>query len=472
MSDVSLFGMNPGGMHAVNLALHTCAAVLLFFALRRLTGTLWEAALVAALFGLHPINVESVAWVAERKNVLCATFTMAVLLFYQRYTARPDLRSYSCVVVMYLLALLSKPMAVTLPAGLLLLDIWPLKRHVSLTPWRLVWEKMPLFALSLGASLAQMQAVEPVSTTVLSLPVRLSNGIISYALYIWDLAWPSDLGVFYPHQNRIDVPHLMASLILLVGITLVTWLRRSRQPYLIVGWLWFLGSLVPMIGIVQVGSHARADRFTYIAQIGIFVAVVWTARALVPVRLLTISSLLCLALLVSATARQVGFWIDSVHLFEHTARVTAPNPRALALAGYACAVAGDYTRALPLYEESLRLRPHDPETRNNYGAALTRLSRDLEALEAFGTALQLAPEDAAIRHNVIKTMVKLGRQEQAVALLRHWLKATPEERNHHHELGMILTEMGELKEGTYHLRRASGLAPSARALESRNSGTH
>lgn len=454
MVDVTIFGMNPGALHAVNLLMHTCATILLFSALRRLTGKLWESAMVAALFGLHPINVESVAWLTERKNVLCAVFWMATLLAYARYAEHPTTRRYLGVFVMVFLALLSKPMAVTLPASLFLLDIWPLQRHATLSFRRLVVEKIPFFALGIFGSWMQMRAVDPER---ISISVKVCNAVESYAFYLGDLFWPTNLGIYYPYRMDTPMGAVFVTSALLITLSIAAWAERRSRPYILFGWCWFLGNLVPMSGIVQVGGQARADRFTYIAQVGIFIAVVWFTRSRLGGKLFTTSCFLALATLSIATARQVRLWEDGATLFEHTARVTNPNPRASSLAGYSRALRGEYSAALPHYYEALKHRPDDSETLNNLGAALTRLGKYDQALTAFSIAFKLRPDEPTARQNLIRTLRKADKQQEAIELLLRLSVLFPEAYDVHIDLAAILSEEGETDESARHVAIAERL---------------
>jgi Flp pilus assembly protein TadD len=460
MADVSLFGINPGAMHAVNLALHAGAAVLLFLALRRMTGRLWESAAVAALFGLHPINVESVAWVTERKNVLCAFFWMLTLLAYARYAEKPNVRRGLLVVVAFALGLLAKPLAVTLPCALLLLDFWPLQRHLRVAWRRLVLEKLPLFALVLLAVGMQLHALrardQSVSLELVPLAVRVSNAVTSYAIYLGDLVWPARLGIFYPHLMKVEVAALSFAAVLLAGLTFVAWRERVRRPYLLFGWCWFLGTLVPMIGLVQAGSQARADRFTYVAQIGVFVAVIWSLRSWRSARVLAAVALAALALV---TARQVTFWEDSGAIFNHTLQVTGPNARVEELAANAFARKGDYAAAIPHYQRALQLLPDLPRAWNDLGAAFTRLGRDPAAAAAFAQAVARDPADTTARYNLASTLARLGRHDEAIAHFAIVVTALPEFGRAQFHLGRLLLAAGRRDEAADHLHAASRLLP-------------
>jgi Flp pilus assembly protein TadD len=463
MADVSLFGLNPGAVHAVNLALHATAAVLLFFALRSMTGRLWESAAVAALFGLHPINVESVAWVTERKNVLCAVFWMLTLLAYARYAERPKPARFLAVLATFALALLAKPLAVTLPCALLLLDFWPLRRHLRTRWLRLALEKIPLVVLAAFAAWMQMRAVQMRGQTVplelVPLAVRVSNALTSYAIYLGDLAWPARLGVFYPHPLKVQILAATLAALGLGAISFAAWRERERRPYLLVGWCWFLGTLVPMIGLVQAGSQARADRFTYVAQIGIFVALAWLLAPLWKRRAFALSASAILVALAVVTARQVDCWTDSTALFSHTLRVTGPNARVEGLAANAFARSGDYAAAIPHYQRALHILPDMAETWNDFGAALTHLGRDGDAVKAFAEAVAREPGQTTARYNLASTLARLGRPAEAIAQLELVVGAMPDFGRAQFHLGRLLVEAGRRDEAREHLRAAVQLLP-------------
>jgi Tfp pilus assembly protein PilF len=468
MADVSLFGLNPGAMHAENLALHAATAVLLFLALRRMTGRLWESAAVAALFGLHPLNVESVAWVTERKNVLCAFFWMLTLLAYAHYAEQPRARRFFAVLAAFALALLAKPLAVTLPFVLLLLDFWPLQRHLRTSWWRLAVEKLPLLALATLGVWMQMRAVQMrgqgVSLELVPITVRLSNAAISYATYLGDLVWPARLGVFYPHPLKVQLLAAALSALLLGAVSFAAWRERVCRPYLLVGWCWFLGTLVPMIGLVQAGSQARADRFTYLAQIGVFTALVWLLQPLRQKRALAVAAASALVALAMVTGRQVTYWNDSLTLFDHTLRVTPPNARVEALAASAYARLDDYAAAIPHYQTALRLLPDVAETWNDFGAALTRVGRDADAVKAFAEAVAREPNSTTARYNLASTLARLGRRDEAIAQFQTVAAAMPGFGRAHYHLGRLLAEAGRRDEARDQLQTAAQLLPGDREV--------
>jgi hypothetical protein len=329
MLDCQLYGLKAGWHHFTNVLLHTIAVILLFIALHQMTGAFWRSGFVAALFAIHPLRVESVAWIAERKDVLSGLFFMLTLLAYVYYVRLPQVRRYLIVVFVFACGLMSKPMLVTLPFVLLLLDSWPLERikgHV----WNRVLEKVPLIALSAVSSIATFLAQKGAVGWTEELPIleRINNAVVSYVLYIWQMLWPVNLAVFYPHpENRLRLWEVIASLRLLICVTAIAITLRKRRPYLITGWLWYLGMLVPVIGLVQVGWQGRADRYTYLPQIGLYIAVTWSVADLTALwrhqrTILSAAALLTILVLSWCAWGQTWYWRDSETLFKHALAVT------------------------------------------------------------------------------------------------------------------------------------------------------
>lgn len=469
MTDVSLFGLNPGAMHAVNLAWHTASTVLLFFTLRRMTRHLWASAFVAALFGLHPLNVESVAWITERKNVLCAFFWFGTIAAYARYAEKPRVWPYLAALVSAALALLAKPMAVTLPFTLLLLDFWPLERWRA-TDWRrLLLEKVPFFLLSAGASWMAMHArrAEAVVTTeTLPQAERWSNALVSYLTYLGKLVWPVDLAVFYPYpQHPQTMLAVIAALVLLV-VTVIAFRERKRQPWLLMGWLWFLGILVPMIGLVQAGSQARADRFTYVAQLGIFLAVTWWVkeRCVKNACALRLAAGLVLAAGALVTANQVTYWLDGAALFEHAVAVTEDNAWAYALAGMHRARQGDAQKAIGEFQASLRIKADQPEIWREFGMVLLKTGKTPDAVKAFRVALDYNPSDLRASYQLALTLEKTGQTEEAITRLESLARDLPKLATVRYALARALESKGRHEEALAQLREAARLAPGQPAI--------
>ena len=472
MADVSLFGMNPGAMHAMNLALHAASTVALFLFLRRATGSLWASAFVAALFGLHPINVESVAWIAERKNVLSNFLCFLALYAYVRYAEKPRAIFYFAAWSGAALSLLAKPMVVTLPFALLLLDHWPLARW-GRVPWRrLVAEKIPFLLLSAGACWMAMHAPEDraalVSAETLPPVARLSNALVSYVAYLGTMLWPRGLAVFYPHP--VDAQPLLAAAAaaLLLGISALAVVWWKKRPYLLAGWCWYLGVLVPVLGIVQIGSQARADRFTYLPQLGIFCAITWLVKELWPAarrKSLAATAGFVLGACALLTARQVAWWMDTVTLFERAAAVTRDNACAHTNAGLARAQLGDYAAAIPHYQASLRITPDQAAVWNQFGAALTRLGKQADANECFRNVLRIDQTDSTARYNLATGLERTGATDEAIAHFEELLRALPDLPRAHYHLALSLRTKGRTDEARGHLREAARLVPEDQEIQ-------
>ncbi len=464
MADITFFGLNPGAMHAVNLAWHTASTVLLFLTLRRMTGNLWGSAFVAAVFGLHPLNVESVAWIAERKNVLNAFFWFASLAAYTRYAEKPRAWPYFAALLFAACALLAKPMAVTLPCTLLLLDFWPLNRWRSFSWPRLLAEKIPFFLLTAGSCWMTLLAprVEAVVTTeTVSLAGRLSNALVSYAAYLGTIFMPVRLGVIYPHPVDPQPVVAAAAAVLLAALTgLAVW-QWKKRPYLLFGWLWFLGVLVPVLGFVQVGSQARADRFTYVPAIGIFLAVTWLARDLWgnSPRTLRLIALPVLAACTLLTAHQVTYWLDGATLFEHTIEVTKNNTCAYSNAGLHRARGGEPEIAIRHFQASLRTQADQPLIWRAFGEALLQIGRPQDAVQAFRTGLHYAPDDFNASYLLAVALQTSGSTGEAIPLFEKILGDVPHSAGSHYHLGLALASAGRVEEARQHLQEAVRLSP-------------
>jgi tetratricopeptide (TPR) repeat protein len=405
MLDASIGGTDPFVFHLTNLVLHLANVLLLFSFLDRITGRPRPSAVTAALFAIHPLHVESVAWIAERKDVLSTLFLLLTLMAYARFVEQPDRPRRLAVVLLFALGLLAKPMLVTLPVLLLLLDAWPLRRSA---PWRsLVLEKLPLFAMSIGTGIltfvAQRQAETVGSLAGYPLGVRVANAIVATATYLGRTIWPTRLAVFYPHPGAsLGAVAVAGSAVVLFALT--SWairLRRSR-PYLFFGWGWYLVTLAPVVGIVQVGWQARADRYTYIPLIGIFLAVVWAISESLADRPALLSSLAWAALVPLGIIAfvQAGYWRDSETLFRHALAVTGDNAVAHSNLGTALLRRGLVAEAEGHFTEAVRINPHFAEARSNLGVALGRQGRIDEAILEWQRALELQPDYPDARRNL------------------------------------------------------------------------
>ncbi len=468
--DVTLFGLDAGAHLVVNVVLHALAAVVLFLVLRAATDARWPSAFVAALFAWHPLHVESVAWVAERKDVLSGLGWMLTLAAYVRYARRPSGRRYAVVVLAFALALLAKPMVVTLPFVLLLLDVWPLGRLApndavpagSTTPvptpgtasgagtvvrvWLpLVREKVPLFVLAAADAvvtvLAQRSAGAITSLAAAPLSYRIGNALVSYATYLRKMVWPSDLAVFYPPPPTLSGWHALAALALLAGVTGVAVAVARRAPAVLVGWLWYLGTLVPVIGLVRQGEQAMADRFTYLPSIGLGLMVAWGAHDLAPRaarRGLAVAGALALVACVAATARQIGYWRDSVTLFTHALAVTDDNYLAHVNLGAALDALGRHDEAMRHYEDAVAIQPHYAKARVSLGAALARAGRTDAAEAEYREALRLDPGSALAAYDLGLLLAERGDLDDAIALYRRALAHDPAYAKAWNNLGWAL----------------------------------
>jgi protein O-mannosyl-transferase len=467
--DVQLFGVRAGPALLENAALHALNAVLLFVALRRMTGARWPSALVAALFALHPQHVESVAWVSERKDVLSTLFWMLTLLVYGAYARRPSRAGYLLLVVVFTLGLLAKPMLVTLPLVLLLLDYWPLRRFdpVHSDP-RVVLEKVPLLVLAaLDSAItysAQQRVGAVVSTAAIPFSDRLANAALAYAIYLGRTLLPVDLAAFYP--LHLPVPLAWAALagagLLLISVAVL--LAARRFPYLAVGWAWYLGTLVPVLGLVKQGEQSMADRFTYVPLIGVFIMLAWGLADLAAVRRwsprrLWVAAAAGLTACALLSIRQVGQWRDSTTLFRHALAVTSDNYLAHVNLGAALVAEGKIDEALPHFETALRIQPGFAKAHVNVGMALAALGDAAAASAAYEQALAIDPGSALAHYNLGVLRAQQGRLDEAITEYRAALAADPDYVNAHNNLGLTLATLGRSTEAIEHYRAALAVQP-------------
>jgi len=497
MLDWKLYGAHPTGHHLTSMLLHVANTLLVFMLLERMTASPVRSALVALLFGLHPLHVESVAWVAERKDVLSAFFWLLAIGAYLRYVRSPGVGRYVPVLLAAAAGLCAKPMAVTLPFTLLLLDYWPLKRLDPEAPslrtlWRLVLEKTPLFALAAASSVvtvvAQRSAGAVVSLEHYSLVVRVANAIVAYATYVWKSFWPSGLAVPYPHPGA-DLPgwKLAVSILVLAAVTFFAVRARRRHPYLLFGWLWYVGTLVPVIGLVQVGPQAMADRYAYVPLIGVFVMVAWGIPSAVgpllsskkaesptdpgPVRretgLLAVMFLIVPALTI-ATWVQLRHWRDDMTLAARAVAVTRNNAVAHNQLGLALFRRGRAADALPHYLEAVRISPGFAEAHNNLGGALAALDRIDEALEQYGNALEIDPAYPEALLNLGVALVRQGRLDEAIERFEEAVRIRPDYGKAHGNLAAAHYTLGDLDRARreIELARRHGFEPPADLVRS------
>ena len=482
---IELFGMNPSGHHLINLLLHLLNTVLLFVILRRMTGALWPSAFVGALFAVHPLHVESVAWITERKDVLSTLFLLLTVWAYVRYTDHPRLHRYLLVVLVFTLGLMAKPMLVTLPFVLLLLDYWPLGRLplAGLTRprglkalWRLVWEKIPLFALagafSVMTYLTLQRGVGIHALESFPLGTRISNALVSYVSYIQKMIWPRGLAVFYPHPgNALPLWQVGGASLLLVCITVLVIRVLQRRPYLAVGWLWYLGTLVPVIGLVRAGDQAIADRYTYLPLIGLFIMIAWAISDLVAQwhyrrAVLALSAGVLLSVLMVLTWRQVGHWRNSLTLFEHALQVTDENYLAHNNLGLAYYDLRRLEEALLEYQTALTFKPGYALAHNNLGLVYQDLRRFDEALKEYQTAVRHRPDNAKFHYNLGIVHADLRRFDEAILEYRMALTLKPNFAEVHNNLGIIYEKLGWLDRAIQEYQAGLKLRPDL--VESHN----
>ncbi|MDQ6809147.1 MAG: tetratricopeptide repeat protein [Verrucomicrobiota bacterium] len=439
MLDGTFYGMRAGGHHFTNVLLHTAGSVLLFCALRALTGATWRSAIVAALFAVHPLRVESVAWIAERKDVLSGVFFMLTLLSYARYARRPSFGSYAVVAGCLAMGLMSKPMLVTLPAVLLLLDYWPLRRFRTATSeggnaaqrravaLRLIIEKLPLFLLVVGACAATLLAQGQYIGVGENLPWwwRINNAAISYVTYARQMFWPAGLVPFYPHpENTVSALTLGSAIVALIIVSALALLQRRQRPYLLVGWLWYLGMLVPVIGLVQVGWQGHADRYTYLPEIGLAIAIVWGAAELLSRwRAGRLAGGVCAGLvtagLTSAAWKQTSYWRNSETLWTRTLAVMPNNDVAQNNLGVVLMAHGDKDGAVARYREALRLRPDNVPAHISLANVLLHDGKMTEGVSHLERVLELEPANSEARNLLGVVLLQEG---DVRAALREWEK--------------------------------------------------
>jgi tetratricopeptide (TPR) repeat protein len=454
MLDCQLFGPGPAGFHLTNLFFHIANTLLLFLVLKQMTKAIWQSAFVAALFALHPMHVESVAWIAERKDVLSTFFWMLTLLTYVVYVSRPSAFRYIVTLAAFALGLMAKPMLVTLPFLLLLLDYWPLNRFGSKrSPFFLLIEKIPLFAMAAATSVATFIAQKQTGAMRISENIgflfRLANALISYVQYIVKMIWPVRLAVFYPHRYE-NVPFLYVaiSVILLLAVTIFVIRFAKNHRYLVTGWLWYLGTLIPVIGIIQAGSQAYADRYTYTPYIGLFIMLAWGLPQLLsklPQRkiVLGVSMVIILTTLGICASLQVSYWKNSIILFSHANQVTQNNWLAHNNRGTAYNRIGRYQEALEDFSQAIRIKPDYDEALNNLGAAYGNLGRYQQAIEAFRQAIKIKPNYTDAHYNLGNAYSKLSRRQDAIEAYRQAVKLRPNYAEAHNNLAYSYLAIGD-----------------------------
>ena len=476
MLDCQIYGLQAGGHHLTNVLLHAAAVILLFLVLWRMTGFLWRSAIVAAVFAIHPLRAESVAWVVERKDVLSGLFFMLTLWAYVGYARRPfSLVRYLTVAVLFALGLMAKPMLVTLPFVLLLLDYWPLGR-VGLPqaedksfsfPRRVVVEKLPLMALTAASCaatfIAQSKAVANLDAIPISL--RIANALVSYVAYIRELFYPMGLAVFYPYPgDGLPIWQVAASTLTLTGISIAALAWRRRFPYLFVGWFWYVGMLVPVIGLVQVGSHSMADRYTYLPQIGLCMAVTWgVAQVTASWRYRRwacgIASALAVLVLMGFAWRQTSYWQDSETLWTRALACTTHNDIAHNNLGNTLADRGQIDEAIAHYQKALEIKPGYVEAHNNFGMALARCGQVDTAIAHYQMALEIMPGSAEVHNNLGNALAGRGQVDAAIVHFQKALEIKPDYVEAYNNLGNALLSRGQVDAAIAHFGKALEIKP-------------
>jgi tetratricopeptide (TPR) repeat protein len=494
MLDWQMFGAHAAPQHLVSLGFHAANTLLLFFLLLKITGGLWRSAMVAVLFALHPAHVESVAWISERKDVLSAFFWMLTLITYAEYAIKrssrtletahrnysagqglPPLLYYGLSLVLFMLGLMSKPMVVTLPFVLLLLDYWPFARVLEyggkfkrMTVFSLIIEKTPFFILSALSSYITfvVQRKGGAVSTSISLAGRIANAAISYVRYIGEMLWPHHLSVLYPHPGHWPLTQIIIAVALLLFISALVVMLMRKRPYLAVGWFWFLGTLVPVIGLIQVGVQSMADRYTYIPFIGLFISVVWGAAdvfteiykaqpmAGLISKAASIFAGLILLICASLTSNQIRYWRNSETLFQHAVSVTKGNYLAYNNLGFYLSHDGKPLEAMENYRKSLEINPNYEDALNNMGYALAGLKKPVEAIPYYLAALRIRPKHTEVHNNLGNAFADLGQIDKAMEQYRMVLSEQPDHVDAHNNLGIALAMKGQLDVAIGHFHEA------------------
>jgi len=437
--DVEIFDLRPGGHHFANVLLHGLATVLLFAFLHAATGATWPSAFVALIFALHPLHVESVAWIAERKDVLSALFWFLALWSYVR-------RRYWLTLLAFGLGLMSKPMVVTLPFVLFLLDLWPLRQPLRSA----LRVKIPLLGLSAASAIATYLvqsgsgAVREVGQFPLGL--RVENAVVSYAAYIVKMFWPSRLAVFYPYPHELPAWQVALAALVLAGVSILVLRERRSRPYLAVGWLWYLGTLVPVIGLIQVGAQARADRYTYLPMVGLSIMLAWGLRELLPRRAAICGAIVACLACATLCEAQIQYWRNSETLFRHALDVTSDNYLAHHNLGVALAEEGRFPEAIQQYQAALQIEPDAANVQTDYGNALARSGRAAEAITHYEAALRVLP-DSPITHNDLANALAAtpGRMPEAIAEYQTALRLKPDYEEARNNLAQVQSNGAEMQ---------------------------
>jgi tetratricopeptide (TPR) repeat protein len=486
MLDYQIFGLNPSGFHLINLLFHVMNTLLLFLILRRMTKSLWPSAFVACLFAIHPLHIESVAWITERKDVLSTFFWMLTMGAYSYYVESPGFRRYCFVLLFFVLGLLAKPMLITLPFVLLLLDYWPLRRFQDAVKetleikkpadpeykWSLIypllWEKVPLFVLAVLSSIVTYVAAHSagaVHSKAIPSVVRIGNAFVSYIAYMGKMIWPSNLAVYYPYPEELILWQVLVSVLLLIAITLAVFKMVKRFPYLATGWLWYLSTLIPVIGIVQAGGQAMADRYTYIPLIGLFIMVAWSFPDLLKKWhyrkeiLFTLSILIILCLSIK-TWTQVGYWQNSMTLNEHALKVTDNNWFIYNGRGNANYTLGNYRQAIEDYDRAIEINPDFLDAHNNRGDAYIGLGNYRQAIEDYNRAIEINPDFVDAYSNRGLSYSKLGQYQLAIEDFNKVISLKPAYADAYYSRGNAYGVLGQYQLAIEDFNKVISLKPA------------
>ena len=489
MLDCQLFGLKPGAHHFVNVLLHSATAALLFFLLAQFTGSpsspqdesvsprrpdrtgaIGSSAFVAAVFAIHPLHVESVAWISERKDVLSGLFFVLTLLAYFYYTRKPNIGRYLSVSILFACGLMSKPMLVTLPVILLLLDYWPLKRLSGPSARRVLVEKIPLVILSIasavGTLVAQNEGIGLVRLEVLPLTWRITNALVACLVYIWQMIWPANLALAYHHPGKLPLWQVAGAAALLVAVTLGVFALRKRSPYLVVGWLWYLVMLVPVLGLIQVGGQAHADRYTYLPQIGLSLAVTWGVVDLARFwryygAILGAAAAIIISALALRAANQVWYWHDSERLWRHALTVTTENDVAHLGLGQLLLDQERLDDAITELQIVVARHPNDVDARLKLASALSeKKGRMNDAIAQYEAAAKIGAPDPDVETTLANLLLEQGRMEEAIRYYRDVVRLQPSSARAHYNLAVGLHRDKQLSEAILHYKAALQIDPN------------
>jgi Tfp pilus assembly protein PilF len=451
MLDYQLYGLNAGGYHVTNLILHILSTLLLFWLFGRMTGAVWKSAFVAALFALHPLHVESVAWVSERKDVLSAFFWMLTLCLYVFYTEKQDVKRYLLVLFSFILALLSKPMVVTLPIIMILLDYWPLGRFDSKKENLFLWqlkEKLPFFVLSAVIVFVTLYNPDNSSSKIAPLGFRLANAPVAFMTYLTKTFWPHDMAVFYPFQIQIPIWQAFGAFFLILIITAFVIIIAKRLPYLFVGWSWFAITIIPVIGIIQISAYSMADRYHYLPSIGISIILSWGISSLIKNedkrgKILFPASIACLSIMSVLSWQQCGYWKNDFELFSHALQVTNNNYMAHAHVGHALFKKGKIEKAIYHYNKAIGIRPSYEDAYSLRGIAYDKIGQYQQAINDFNEVITLNPDYIKAYDNKAVIYDKLGQYQKVIENLNETIRIKPDDPVAYYNRGFAYTKLGK-----------------------------